>query len=263
MPVTDRPSLTAGYFDSWYADMARSSAKDEIMARHLGLPPSLLATNTVPWQGIGEVVDALQLSPGDTLLDLACGRAGYGLEIAARTGAALIGVDFSAQALRQAGRQSRRRGRADTFVVGDLSATGLATGCVQSAVCLDSIQFANPAGAAYRELARVLAPGGRVVLTCWEPVERGDDRLTPRLRWVDLSAGLTAAGFVDVAAESRPDWHDLERSLWQEAAALEPGDDPALGSLRDEGVRSLATFDLLTRVMASATAPAAAAQGRQ
>jgi len=43
--------------------------------------------------------------------------------------------------------------------------------------------------------------------------------------------------------------------MWAEAAALEPGDDPALRSFHDEGVRSLKTFGLLRRVMASATAP--------
>lgn len=43
--------------------------------------------------------------------------------------------------------------------------------------------------------------------------------------------------------------------MWQEAAALDPGDDPALRSLHDEGVRSLETFDLLRRVLATASAP--------
>ena len=37
-------------------------------------------------------------------------------------------------------------------------------------LCVDAIQFAPQQDAAYRELRRVLAPGGRVVLTCWEPV---------------------------------------------------------------------------------------------
>jgi hypothetical protein len=43
--------------------------------------------------------------------------------------------------------------------------------------------------------------------------------------------------------------------MWAEATALRPGDDPALKSLHDEGVRSLDTFSLVRRVMAIATAP--------
>jgi len=41
----------------------------------------------------------------------------------------------------------------------------------------------------------------------------------------------------------------------EEAAALDPGDDPALRSFHDEGVRSLETFDLVRRVIATASAP--------
>ena len=50
---------------------------------------------------------------------------GYGLEIAERTVASLVGIDFSVEALRQAGAQAQRRGMAATFKVGDLTATGL------------------------------------------------------------------------------------------------------------------------------------------
>ena len=117
-------SALAQYFDGWYADMAASSVKDEIHQRHLGLPPGLLSNSLLTWQGIAEVTEALRLSPGATLVDLACGRGGYGLEIAGRTGARLIGVDFSAEAIHQARQQARRLGRVAAFQVGDLAATG-------------------------------------------------------------------------------------------------------------------------------------------
>ncbi len=150
--------------------MVGSPIKDEIEQRHLGLPADLLSTSLLSWEGIAEVVAELRLSPGDTLLDLACGRGGYGLEIAARTGARLVGVDFSAEAVRQASEQARRLGRAADFRTGDLAATGLGDGSVYAVVCVDAIQFAEEPSAAYAELRRVLAPGGRAVLTCWEPV---------------------------------------------------------------------------------------------
>jgi SAM-dependent methyltransferase len=248
--------LTAEYFDGWYADMVGSPVKDEIEQRHLGLPPELLSTSSLPWEGIADVVEALRLSAGDTVLDLACGRGGYGLEIAARTGARLVGVDFSAEAVRQASGRGERAGRSAQFRVGDLASTGLRPGSVDAVLCVDSIQFAGQPHAAYDELLRVLAPGGRVVLTCWEPEDRDDQRLPARLRGVNLGAGLTAAGFRDVQVRERTGWRALERALWQEAAALDPGDDPALQSFHDEGVRALETFTLLRRVMATASAPA-------
>jgi hypothetical protein len=42
--------------------------------------------------------------------------------------------------------------------------------------------------------------------------------------------------------------------MWEEAAAPDPGEDPALQSFHDE-VRSLATFSLIRRVLATAGAP--------
>ena len=256
--VTPAP-LSAQYFDGWYADMAGSSAKDEVMRRHLGLPPYLQSTSLLGWEGIGEVTEALRLSSGDILLDLACGRGGYGLEIAARTGARLTGVDFSAEAVRQARDVARRLHREADFRVADLAATGLGTGSVSAVLCVDAIQFAERPDATYREVRRVLAPGGRAVLTCWEPFDRDDVTVPGRLRRADLGAGLTAAGFGNVEVRERPGWRACERAMWEEAAAIDASDDPALRSFRDEGVRSLETFDLIRRVMATATAPLASA----
>ena len=245
----------AEYFDHWYADMTASPVKDEIQRRHLGLPPHLLSTSVLGWEGIAEAVTALGLPGGATLVDLACGRGGYGLEIASRTGARLIGVDFSAEAVRQATEHARRLGAVAEFRVGNLAATGLAAGAASGVLCVDAIQFAPEPEAAYQEIRRILAPGGRAVLTCWEPHEPGDERLPARLRHVDLAAGLTAAGFVDVVVRDRAPWRDRERAMWAEAAALDPGDDPALASFHNEALRAPLVIERTRRVMATATAP--------
>jgi hypothetical protein len=42
--------------------------------------------------------------------------------------------------------------------------------------------------------------------------------------------------------------------MWEEAAALDPGDDHALQSFHAEGLRSLDIFTLLRRVMVTAAA---------
>lgn len=252
--VKNRPALTAEYFDGWYADMAGSPVKDEIEQRHLGLPPHLLSTSMLPWEGIAEVVEALRLCGGDVVLDLACGRGGYGLEIAARTGAQLVGVDFSAEAVRQATQQARRAGVIAEYRVGDLAATGLDAGSVHAVLCIDSIQFADHPAASYAEMRRVLGPGGRAALTCWQPVGPGEEQLPARLLGVDLGGGLTAAGFCEVEVFERPRWRALEHAMWTEAAALDPGEDPALASFHEEALRSLQTFAALRRVLATATA---------
>jgi len=132
-----------------------------------------------------------------------------------------------------------------TFHVGELTASGLPEASADAVLCTDSIQFPDHPADAYREIRRVLKPGGRVVLTCWEPVTPGDERLSPRLRHVDLAAGLAGAGFTGIAVADQPAWRDRERALWEAAIAIDPGDDPALQSFRAEAARSLDHFDLI------------------
>lgn len=43
--------------------------------------------------------------------------------------------------------------------------------------------------------------------------------------------------------------------MWAEAAALDPGEDPALRSFHDEALRAPVVMELTRRVMATATAP--------
>lgn len=247
--------LSPDYWDYWYASKAAAPAVREIMNRHLGFPPDLLA-GIVPAEAIGELTTELRLQPGDTLLDLACGWGGIGLTIARGTGARLAGVDVSAEALAQARAQAARLGVADAqFSVGDLTASGLPDASADAVLCADAIQFPGDPSAAYREIRRVLKPGGRVALTCWEPVDRGDERLPARLRSVDLAAGLAAAGFAEIQVRDRPAWLRLERAIWEEAVTIDPGEDPALISFRDEGVRSLEYIALIRRVLAVAAVP--------
>lgn len=139
-----------------------------------------------------------------------------------------------------------------SFRIGDLTATGLPDASVEAVLCTDSIQFPDEPASAYAEIRRVLKPGGGVVLTCWEPLDHHDERLSPRYRRADLGAGLRAAGFTDVEVRDRPSWLACERAAWEEVVALDPGDDPALLSLHAEGVQSLQWSALLRRVLAAA-----------
>jgi SAM-dependent methyltransferase len=246
---------SAEYFDGWYADQAATSTVAEIMDRHMGFPPGTRA-GVIAAEAIPELTEELRLRPGSTLLDLACGRGAYGLLVAKQAGTTLIGVDFSAQALMEAREQATRMGVSKaSFRTGELTATGLPDASAEAVLCTDAIQFPDEPAVAYDEIRRVLRPGGRVALTCWEPFDRADERLSLRLRRVNLAAGLQQAGFTDVEVRDRPTWLAHEHALWEEAAALDPGDDPALRSFHDEAVRSLQWGTLLRRLLAVATNP--------
>ncbi len=246
---------SAEYFDGWYASQAATPTVADIMNRHMRFPPGTRA-GVVAAEAIPELTEELRLRPGSTLLDLACGRGAYGLLIAKETGASLIGVDFSAQALTEAREQAARVGVSNaSFRLGELVGTGLPDASVEAVLCTDAIQFPDEPSVAYDEIRRVLKPGGRVALTCWEPVDRTDERVSIRIRRANLADGLRRAGFTYIEVRDRPSWLARERAMWEEAITLDPGDDPALRSFHDEGVTSLQWAALLRRVLAVATSP--------
>jgi SAM-dependent methyltransferase len=247
--------VTAEYFDAWYTDIAASPARQQLFTDHLGLPAEVGPSNHVPLIGLQSIASALEVSAGEVIVDLACGRGGPGMWIARELGAKLIGVDFSAEAIRQATERRALFGLESTatFTVGSLEATGLADASADAVICIDAFQFASDTVAAAVEIRRILRPGRRVVLTSWEAVEPGDELLGPRIRNLDLVGALTAAGFADVRSSEPADWHEAARGMWEAAMALEAGGDPAIVSMQTEGERSLATHDRMRRVMATAT----------
>jgi SAM-dependent methyltransferase len=249
--------LDADYFDRWYADMSGSPLRDQIIRDALGLPPELDSSSLLSWAGLGEVIAALEPSPGTLLVDLACGRGGYGLAVARETGARLTGVDFSAVAIAAAERNAATFGVAGraTFRRGELTATGLAGRSVDAIMCIDAIQFADPPLAALRECLRVLVKGGRLAVTCWESEDPADERVPARIRQVHLARDLAEAGFEQVEVLGKPAWLEVERSMWKAALAAGAGDDPAMESLQREATRVLGQPDGLRRVLAAATAP--------
>jgi len=87
-------------------------------------------------------------------------------------------VDFSRQALTEAREQAVRMGVSNaSFRIGELTATGLPDASIDAVLCTDAIQFPDEPASAYDEIRRVLKPGGRAALTCWEPLDRNDERL--------------------------------------------------------------------------------------
>jgi SAM-dependent methyltransferase len=250
-------TVTADYFDQWFADIAASDARQRLFTECLGVPPEVGPSNLVPLRGLQEVATALRLEPGGVLVDVACGRGGPGMWISRETGADLTGIDFSAGAIAQASQRRKLFGleAKATFAVGTLDATGLSAGVADAVMCIDAFQFSRDRVAAAQEIRRILRPGGRVVLTSWQAQEPGDESVSERIRTLDLGAALQTAGFGAVRVEDKAEWVEVERVLWETAVDTDPGDDPAMQSTVDEGARALQTLGRTRRVMAMALAP--------
>jgi ubiquinone/menaquinone biosynthesis C-methylase UbiE len=117
-----------------------------------------------------QMVDALGLHRGDALVDLACGSGGPGLWAAQQSETFLIGVDPSTAGLRSAERRAQSVGLAAQarFQRGTFERSGLADGTAHAVMTIEAFQYAPDKRAACAEFFRILKPGGRVAIVCFE-----------------------------------------------------------------------------------------------
>jgi len=140
------------------------------VSRHLGYGEGELAA--VPKEadlglGCGAPVGHLALRPGETVLDLGSGPGLDALLAARQVGPTgrVIGVDMTPEMLERArataaragaGQVEFRQGRLEALPVDDASVDAVTSNCV--------INLVPDKSAVFREIARVLRPGGRVVV---------------------------------------------------------------------------------------------------
>jgi ubiquinone/menaquinone biosynthesis C-methylase UbiE len=117
--------------------------------------------------GCGSTVETLRIAEGERILDLGCGRGEETLEAASLTGPTGLatGLDLTSAMVVQAKENAKAAGVSNaTFVQGDIeslpfpdeSFDGVMSNCV--------INHAKDKTVVYREINRVLKPGGRFVI---------------------------------------------------------------------------------------------------
>jgi arsenite methyltransferase len=155
-------------------------------------------------------VAAVPVRPGDVLADIGFGG-GVGLDLLLRrlgevdpAGGRVHGVEVSETMLAAAGRRFRRHvaaGRLQLHLA-PVEALPLADSAVDAAITLNTIYFLPDLPAAFREVHRVLRPGGRLVVGLGDPeamtripVTREGFRLRPVDEVIDAlgTAGLVVA----------------------------------------------------------------------
>lgn len=166
---------------------------------------------------------AIGVGPGDRVLDLACGTGDLAAQAAAR-GARTTALDFAAAMLRRA---HRRRVPA-ALVRGDAAALPLASGSMTAVVCGFALRNFVSIDAVLGEVARVLAPGGRLaVLEVGRPdgpwLQRGHafyfERVVPRIG--ALLSDSAAYAYLPRSTGYLPD--DAGFRTRMRAAGLAPG----------------------------------------
>lgn len=137
-----------------------------------------------------------RFAPSGVVLDLGCGTGAVGAEIARSS--AVVGLDFTRLALRHASERGLR-----SLVQGDGARLPFRSGSFSAVVALDIFEHIENHEAAFAEAARVLRPGGVLVLSVpayrwlWGPHDVALHHFRRYTRsWVSRS--LTQAGLEPV-----------------------------------------------------------------
>lgn len=116
------------------------------------------------------VADAAQLSPGQKVLDVACGTGVLAREVAKRIqpGGAVTGLDRNEGMLTVA----RRKTPDIDWRLGMAESLPFADGAIDAVVSQFGLMFFEDRIAALREMWRVLRPGGRLAVAVWDALDR-------------------------------------------------------------------------------------------
>jgi SAM-dependent methyltransferase len=109
---------------------------------------------------------------------------------AARTGAAVTGIDIAPNLIAQAQSRATAEGLKITFDVGDAEQLPYANGTFQTVVTMFGAMFAARPDRAAAELLRVTRPGGRIAMANWTPTGFIGEMLRTTVRYVPAPAGI-------------------------------------------------------------------------
>lgn len=89
-----------------------STVQEQVWAEVLGdeYPAGIGTYSYTTRSELGRIARAVEVTPGDTLVDLGCGRGGPGIVVAELTGAVLIGLDITEVAQAAAAERAAARG---------------------------------------------------------------------------------------------------------------------------------------------------------
>jgi SAM-dependent methyltransferase len=119
---------------------------------------------------IEHAVERLSPRAGERVLDLATGTGWASRIIAQRfPEAQVVGVDIADEMLEYARRAAAQQQLAIEYSVADAEALPFADSKLDAVVSTFGVMFASKPEIAAGELARVVKPGGRVVLSTWKP----------------------------------------------------------------------------------------------
>jgi len=149
--------------------------RDELCGRphpsHARKPDAIVTHWSREWEYPWTIING-GFMPGMRVADLGCGGSPVIPYLAWRVGCQCTGVDLNltsteGHTLRGFDGPPETRVPEAAWVIASMAETGLPTGCFDRVLCISVLEHVGEvvAGATFREMRRLLAPGGRVLIT--------------------------------------------------------------------------------------------------
>ena len=134
------------------------------------------------------LVSAVNVRPGERVLDVACGSGNAALAAAHRH-AEVVGLDYVPALIERARKRAEAEGAAVDFRVGDAQALPFEDHAFDVVLSVFGVIFAPDQERAMAELLRVTRPGGRIALATWMPEGMGGETFRAMSRHVPPPPG--------------------------------------------------------------------------
>ena len=226
-------------YNNFFARAANSHAHAVFCARVYG--QNLCQHGLADLAQLDKLLAVLRLSASDRVLDLGCGSGLITEYLHDLTGAAFVGVDISAEAIRQARTRTRAQSSRLAFSVGNMNRLAFSPRTFSAVVAIDTLYYVNDLAATLKQVIEALKPGGQLGLFYTQWINDLADEAKLRPENTELAVSLKKYGLqftaleltrqeaehwqkkVDVLAELKPEFAaegnlDLYNYRYSEAA---------------------------------------------
>ena len=217
----ERPDLYWYHYQKFYPAAVASPTHSRLCEKVFG--KDLTQEGQTDMESLHELLNHLDLKPGEKVLDLGCGAGVIAEYISDITNTQVTGVDYAASAIADANNRTvTKRLRLD-FIQGDYSELMLATDSYDAVISIDTLYWDSLLEKTLSMIKTALRPGGRMGIFLNHTIKHDDPPELLNSEHSDLSKVLSKLNLSFEVYE----YNQALKTFWQnlQSATLELRDD--------------------------------------